>query len=320
MKFVVLASLAAVSAVYLPKAEIVSDETANVISERYIVSLKKNALADMNTMMLEHSNWLESTLNDHPESSIDHHYNSDAFYGYAGTFDDAFLDKIASHPSVEYIERDQMVHLDYKREFKFSFEVEGDDIINPVVTPLFEKEGEEPIAHPSAVLTQTNTPSWGLARVSSIKKPTRFTNYTYPSTAGNGVTVYVIDTGVFVGHNEFEGRATFGANFITNEKAVDGNGHGTHCAGTIAGKTFGIAKKAKIVAVKVLSSSGSGTMSGVIAGVDFVVKQHLKQNGSTVASMVNENLKTNFSLWVVENLLLWTRLLTPLFPRVFTLL
>lgn len=70
--------------------------------------------------------------------------------------------------------------------------------------------------------------------------------------------------GVNIKHVEFEGRASWGQTIPVGDVDQDGNGHGTHVAGTVAGKTFGVAKKAKIVAVKVLRSNGSGTMSDVV--------------------------------------------------------
>jgi subtilisin family serine protease len=81
--------------------------------------------------------------------------------------------------------------------------------------------------------------------------------------------VYVIDTGIYTAHPEFEGRATFLANYAGDGQNTDGNGHGTHCAGTVGSKTYGVAKAAKLYAVKVLDASGSGSNSGVIAGINF---------------------------------------------------
>ena len=89
----------------------------------------------------------------------------------------------------------------------------------------------------------------------------------YDVRGGEGVDVYVIDTGINVGHVEFEGRAIWGKTIPQNDEDVDGNGHGTHCAGTIASKSYGVAKAAHVIAVKVLGSNGSGTMSDVLAGV-----------------------------------------------------
>lgn len=79
--------------------------------------------------------------------------------------------------------------------------------------------------------------------------------------------MYVIDTGINTAHVEFEGRAVWGKTMPLNDEDEDGNGHGTHCAGTIASAKYGVAKKANVIAVKVLGSNGSGTMSDVVGGV-----------------------------------------------------
>lgn len=73
--------------------------------------------------------------------------------------------------------------------------------------------------------------------------------------------------GINVDHVEFEGRAKWGKTMPKNDEDKDGNGHGTHCAGTIASRKYGVAKAANLVAVKVLGSNGSGSMSDVVAGV-----------------------------------------------------
>ncbi|KQX50713.1 MULTISPECIES: S8 family peptidase [unclassified Streptomyces] len=130
--------------------------------------------------------------------------------------------------------------------------------------------------------TQEDPPSWGLDRVDQTDTAGD-QKYTYPDAAGEGVTAYVIDTGVRVSHQDFGGRASDGFDAVDNdETAQDGNGHGTHVAGTIAGTGHGIAKKAKIVAVRVLDDNGSGTTEQVIAGIDWVTKNH---QGPSVANM-----------------------------------
>ncbi|KAI1370911.1 subtilisin-like protein [Hypoxylon crocopeplum] len=117
----------------------------------------------------------------------------------------------------------------------------------------------------NAYTTQSSAP-WGISRLSH-KSGTN--GYVYDSSAGTGTCAYVIDTGIYTTHAEFEGRATFLANYVDSSN-TDGNGHGTHVAGTIGSKTYGVAKKTSLYAVKVLDSSGSGTTSGVIAGMNFV--------------------------------------------------
>ncbi|MCZ4611708.1 S8 family peptidase [Streptomyces sp. Lzd4kr] len=129
--------------------------------------------------------------------------------------------------------------------------------------------------------TQTSAP-WGLDRIDQAALPLSGT-YTYPDSAGSGVTAYVIDTGVRITHQQISGRATYGYDAVDGDTtASDGNGHGTHVATTIAGSTYGVAKKANIVAVRVLDNSGSGTTAGVIAGIDWVTANH---SGPSVANM-----------------------------------
>ncbi|MBD9728292.1 S8 family peptidase [Streptomyces caniscabiei] len=129
--------------------------------------------------------------------------------------------------------------------------------------------------------TQTSAP-WGLDRSDQASLPLSGT-YTYPDSAGSGVTAYVIDTGVRISHAQFGGRAFNGYDAVSNDNvAQDGNGHGTHVASTIAGSTYGIAKQAKIVAVRVLNNAGSGTTAGVVAGIDWVTANH---SGPSVANM-----------------------------------
>ncbi|MEU7328854.1 MULTISPECIES: S8 family peptidase [unclassified Streptomyces] len=118
--------------------------------------------------------------------------------------------------------------------------------------------------------TQTNPPSWGLDRIDQRNLPLD-QRYTYPDKAGEGVTAYVIDTGVRISHSDFGGRAFNGYDAIDNDNvAQDGHGHGTHVAGTVAGTAYGVAKKAKIVGVRVLNNQGSGTTAQVVAGIDWV--------------------------------------------------
>ncbi|MET9578964.1 S8 family peptidase [Streptomyces massasporeus] len=124
--------------------------------------------------------------------------------------------------------------------------------------------------------TQRNPPSWGLDRVDQLRPPLD-RSYSWPRSAGAGVTVYVIDTGVRTTHEDFAGRASHGWDFVGNDRvASDANGHGTHVAGTVAGTSFGVAKRARIVSVRVLDAAGGGTTARVIAGIDWVTRHARK--------------------------------------------
>jgi subtilisin family serine protease len=129
--------------------------------------------------------------------------------------------------------------------------------------------------------TQDNPPSWGLDRIDQHDLPLDNTyNYT---NKGDGVTAYVIDTGVMIEHPTFEGRASYGYDAVDGDNdAADGYGHGTHVAGTIGGAEYGVAKGVNIVAVRVLDDSGSGTTEQVVAGIDWVAQNH---SGPSVANM-----------------------------------
>jgi subtilisin family serine protease len=132
-----------------------------------------------------------------------------------------------------------------------------------------------------------NVPSWGLARVSYGENPADGLPdyYTYDSAfQGSGVDAYILDTGIYVDHVDFGGRAVIGANFV-DSVATDQNGHGTHCAGTVGGTRYGIAKQVRLIAVKVLSASGSGSYAGIIRGIEFVTNSHVASGRPSVGSM-----------------------------------
>lgn len=117
----------------------------------------------------------------------------------------------------------------------------------------------------SNVVTQQNATT-GLARLSS-SQPGAMT-YTYDGSAGAGITAFVVDTGIMTDHQEFEGRAVVAFNDVDGMD-TDLNGHGSHVAGTIGGKTFGVAKRATLIGVKVLDAHGQGLSSSILAGMDF---------------------------------------------------
>ena len=121
--------------------------------------------------------------------------------------------------------------------------------------------------------SDTQSPAtWGLDRIDQRNRPLS-NSYTYNAT-GSGVTAYIIDTGLRLTHTQFGGRAVSGFDSVDGGSADDCNGHGTHVAGTVGGATHGVAKGVRLVAVRVLNCQGSGSNSGVIAGVDWVTGNH----------------------------------------------
>ncbi|TEB31173.1 subtilisin-like protein [Coprinellus micaceus] len=162
--------------------------------------------------------------------------------------------------------------------------------------PRVENIEEDGIVRSLSPVTQTNAP-WGLGRLSSIPKlanqnSTALTfNYTYDSSGGAGVDIYVLGPQV-----EFEGRATWGAIFsgstfvIYGAPYADGNGHGTHCAGIVAGKTFGVAKRANIVAVKVLADSGISGINWIIQATTSSARPANTALDNAVLSLVNSGI------------------------------
>jgi subtilisin family serine protease len=130
--------------------------------------------------------------------------------------------------------------------------------------------------------TQTFPPSWGQDRIDS-ETYVLDNNFTYDTT-GKGVTVYVLDTGVNVSHSDFDGRLRKGFTTVNDGKGWDDcNGHGTHVAGTIGGSTFGVAKEVNIVPVRVLNCTGSGYISDIISGLNWIMSNHV--GGPAVINM-----------------------------------
>ncbi|KAI0667120.1 peptidase S8/S53 domain-containing protein [Trametes maxima] len=237
-------------------APLVAEEHPHgTVNNSYIVMLKDGIAP---ALIQNHMNFLQNTHASDPLADmfegLTHVYDSHV-KGYAGRFSDATIEQLRQMPEVEYVEKDQIVR---------TLEVERVDA---------EKFN-----------TQKGAP-WGLARISHRKKLTfsTFTKYEYDADGGEGVDVYVIDTGINVKHIEFEGRASWGKTIPQNDEDVDGNGHGTHCAGTIASRKYGVAKAAHVIAVKVLGSNGSGTMSDVVGGVAWAAEAAKKKAAAALA-------------------------------------
>ena len=130
--------------------------------------------------------------------------------------------------------------------------------------------------------TQTGA-TWGIDRTDQRGLPLSGT-FVYPDSGGAGVKAYIIDTGVRATHSEFAGRVAPGYTAVVDGFGTDDcNGHGTHVAGTVGGRTYGIARQVTIVPVRVLDCFGSGTLSGVIAGIDWVTANN--KGAPAVANM-----------------------------------
>ena len=140
---------------------------------------------------------------------------------------------------------------------------------------LKNRPGIELIESDGEVTTQgtQSGATWGLDRVDQRSLPLSGT-YT-DNVSGSGVDAYIIDTGILSSHTEFSGRMATGYTSVTDGRGTeDCNGHGTHVAGTVGGATYGVAKSVTLIPVRVLNCAGSGSWSGVIAGMDWVVSHH----------------------------------------------
>jgi len=157
---------------------------------------------------------------------------------------------------------------------------EADDVIEYI-------EQDQKMFVAGAVCTEEDNAPWGLSRISHRAANDGFeTNVYRYSNAGQGVVAFIIDTGIEITHPEFEGRATWGANYADTTN-TDCNGHGTHVAGTVGSATWGVAKQVDLIAVKVLDCSGSGSNAGVIQGVQFATDecQRLNKKNKCVSNM-----------------------------------
>jgi len=254
------ASPVLVSSIHNDVAPILSSVNAKEIPGHYMVKFKKHVT---HASAAEHHGWVhglhreseqikselkkrsQTPFIDEMFAGLKHTFHiPGGLVGYSGHFDEDVIEQIRRHPDVELIEVDQVVHT-----------LESED-------PEVEK----------------NAP-WGLARISHRDTLSfgTYNKYLYAADGGEGVEVYVIDTGTNVDHVDFEGRAAWGKTIPQGDEDEDGNGHGTHCSGTVAGKKYGVAKKAHVKAVKVLRSNGSGSMSDVVKGVEYAAEEHIKQ-------------------------------------------
>ncbi|KAJ3214492.1 serine protease [Dinochytrium kinnereticum] len=246
-----------------PLAPILNSRLSKTIKNRYIVSLKEGTTTQefltatqWVTELVQESLQANPHLSALPETPISllGGFHETFPRGLVATLDAERLHLVRKIPAVDFVENDQVVSIGLPEQPQ------------AVKASSVGSKGEPAV--------ETKAP-WGLSRISHLDGlGGKDKDYIYYENDGANVTVYVIDTGINIAHEEFEGRASWGTTVPDNDEDVDGNGHGTHVAGTIVGKSFGVAKKATIVAVKVLTSRGTGTMSDVIKGIEWAATQH----------------------------------------------
>ncbi|MFP5304799.1 MAG: S8 family serine peptidase [Gammaproteobacteria bacterium] len=216
----------------------VGTRAAQPIAGQYIVTLAK--LPAGSPFAAFDTRALAQTLANQFGGQLLHVYEH-ALRGFAVRLPDAAAALLAQHPAVAAIEQDQRM---------------------------------------AAIATQSGA-TWGIDRSDQRDLPLD-SQYAYADHGAQNVHVYIIDTGINADHSEFSGRVSTSRNFVAGLLSTDPNawddcnGHGTHVAGTAAGTVYGIAKKATLHAVRVLDCQGSGSNSGVIAGVDWVTANHVK--------------------------------------------
>ncbi|MCK1796732.1 S8 family peptidase [Streptomyces sp. XM4193] len=223
-----------------PSAEIRGADRGEVIEGEYIVVLKDPGSAARSARPAARAESRAAVVRAEAkellgpyDASAAHTYSA-ALEGFSVKLSEEDATELAADPSVAYVEPNRVER--------------GDDT-------------------PSA----TAAPVWGLDRIDQRDLPL---DGAYEADGdASDVTAYVIDSGIRISHDEFEGRASYGYNFVDgNTQASDCHGHGTHVAGTVGGKTYGVAKKVKLVGVKVLNCENSGATDGILAGYDWVAK------------------------------------------------
>lgn len=208
--------------------------------EKYIIQLKK---PDSVEILCAQDDSVKSFS--HLRKEIKKVFSFGKFEGFMGEFSKDVIDRISNNPLIEKITQDYSIQ-------------------------AFED-----------VEIQENAPSHlvRLSQEGAINEDEEMNYYFSDEYQGTGVTAYIIDTGVHVQHPEFEGRATLGPNFSTDMRNIDYIGHGTHVAGVMGAKTYGVAKQLQIHSVKVLDRNGQGSLSSVISGLEYAVN-HQRETGT----------------------------------------
>ncbi|KAF3220055.1 Basic amino-acid permease [Orbilia oligospora] len=240
-----------------------SPSTGSSSEKKFIVVLKDT----INTNQLKkHTQWAariharnlqKRQLNGLPVerhiSGVEKTFDINRFKAYSGSFDDDTLREIEENNDVAYVEPEQD-------------------------------------AYTSEIITQSEA-TWGISELSNQASNT--STYYYDSSAGEGMYAYIIDSGINFSHEEFEGRAELGYNVLKHLNNTDTSGHGTHVSGTVAGKTYGVAKKANLVNVKVFQGRKTSTIN-IFDGFNWAVQDILEKNRTNVA-VINMSLTTKTS-------------------------
>ncbi|KAI9485656.1 MAG: peptidase S8/S53 domain-containing protein [Benjaminiella poitrasii] len=216
------------------------------------------------------------------EMALDQITIGDDFVAVAGVFsDNGFLEYLHEKSAIEYVEQNQI--------FRSTLVPAEETVIRAYshVNATSRQFSKRVVTHLDArgprVLT-AKTANWGLARINQHVKGD-LSEYDYDSMGGSGVDVYVLDTGVYSEHSDFQGRVEQLANLVRNEDISDMGGHGTHVAGKIIGQEYGVSKNAQVKAVKILNKMGDGSTSGLLKGIEYVI-----QNAKPGKSVVNLSL------------------------------
>ncbi|CAO3563019.1 unnamed protein product [Mortierella alpina] len=273
-----------------------------VLPHKYIVRLKNGAdfssvnihtrVAERNRLQQAQAEQLgEQKLEQEPvPNQVDHEYDFGTWKGYAGQFSSDFVKELETHDDVEYVEEDTLmwawgVDQDNGALLNNQDDSAPTDASQEASVQVANTSTDASEFDTSAVVSGRNTnleyfslkaPSWGLSRIAERVRDLG-KDYSYMSSAGAGVDVYIIDSGVYAEHGDFGGRAFNLANFVPGERGTDNCGHGTHVAGIVAGQRYGVAKSARIQAIKVLDAEGQGSTSQVMAGINFMIK-HASKN------------------------------------------
>ncbi|KAI8247281.1 Alkaline protease 1 [Colletotrichum sp. SAR 10_77] len=247
-----------------------------LMAGKYIIQLKPGTSPEAVTA---HHNAVRSLLRrrDGAAGEVEKTFQIGDFNAYSGSFDDATLASISELDEVLVVEPDTLIYLE------------------PTEAPATSKRD---------LTTQTSS-IWSLGDLSHLEAGA--TEYVYDESAGEGTTAYVFDTGIRLSHEEFEGRARFGINGVTGSTEQTGtnsdtSGHGTHVAATIVGKTYGVAKKAAVVDVKVFDGD-TGSTSWILTGMTWAIDE-IVSKGAQNSSVLNLSLSSVGGTTALDNAVL----------------